>query len=296
MDNKLFKRKKNALIIPLVIVMLALLSLILLINIMIISDNQVAAIFRLGKPTRIIYQPGIYLKIPFVENSYVISKKLSETTSQPVLVTTTDRRDIYIEAYALWQMNDPNMFIYTRRGKQPAEIIDNVLATMIPKVAKGFDYQSIKDGTDVKYSKVELELKKVISALALEYGIVIKDVFIKSINLSSTGEQAVISKMNFDCEKTATQIISEGTLEAKKITSEADNKADIITKKAEYEVSSARALADKEAAVIYARSYSKDVEFYKFIKSLLLLKDNLTTDSTIVFPSDSPIARYLMKP
>ncbi len=163
-------------------------------------------------------------------------------------------------------------------------------------ISKSFDYTSIKNGTNMEYSKVEFELKKEIRALALEYGIVIQDVFIKSITLSPSGEEIVITKMNSDCEKLASQLIEEGTLEAKKITLNADKNADLITKKAEYDVSQSRALTDKKAATIYAKSYSKDVEFYKFIRSLELLKQNLSTDSNVVFPSDSPIARYLMKP
>lgn len=267
---------------------------IILLNMIIVHDDEVAVITRFGKSHKVIKNPGIYFIIPIIDSSNTISKKVSETYIQPIQISTKDRRELYIEAYAIWQLSDPVLFIYTSGGKQPSTIIDDYLSGAIPSTASTFTYGDIKsplDGT----TNLEAALKKEIGNKAFQNGIIIKDVFIKSLYLSSKSEETVIARMKVNCEKIATSIITEGENESAIIKKNGDREAALVSKKAELQVAASKADADSAAALIYSKSYGKDIEFYKFIKTLEIYKNNLRDKTTITFPADSPFAKYLLK-
>ena len=272
----------------------AVFIVIILFNMMVVHDDEVAVITRLGKSHKVIKTPGIYFKIPFIDSSNTISKKISETYIQPILANTKDRRELYIEAYAVWQLSDPVLFIYTNSGKQPSSIIDGYLSAAIPSSATNFTYAEIKSPLNDTYN-LEVVLKKKIEEKAVQNGITIKNVFIKSLYLSSNSEKTVIDRMKLDSEKLVETIISEGVTESDKIKQAGDREASIVTKKADFQVNTGRAAADSEAARLYAKSYGKDLEFYNFTKALELYKNNLKDKTTIIFPANSPFAKYLMK-
>ena len=272
----------------------AVFIVIILFNMMIVHDDEVAVITRLGKSHKVIQNPGIYFKIPFIDASNTISKKISETYVQPIQSNTKDRRELYIEAYAIWQLNDPVLFIYTNSGKQPSAIIDGYLSAAIPSSATNFTYMEIKSPLDDTYN-LETVLKKKIEEKAVQNGITIKDVFIKSLYLSSKSEKTVVDRMKIESEKLVEAIIAEGESESGKIKQAGDREASLITKKADFQVNTSRAAADSEAAKLYAKSYGKDLEFYNFTKALELYKKNLKDKTTIIFPANSPFAKYLMK-
>lgn len=267
---------------------------IIMLNIMVVHDDEVAVITRLGKSHKVIKNPGIYMLIPFIDSSNTISMKISETYIQPVQISTKDRRELYVEAYAVWQLSDPVLFIYTNGGKQPSTMIDDYLSGAIPSTSSNFTYEEIKSPENGN-SNLETVLKKEIGDKAYQNGIIIKDVFIKSLYLSSKSEETVIERMKTDCEKIAASIISDGEEESNKIKQTGNREADLITKRAELLVITSRAEADAAAAEIYAKSYSKDVEFYRFTKALELYKSSLKDKTTVIFPENSPFAKYLLK-
>lgn len=272
----------------------AALLVIIMLNVMVVHDDEVAVITRLGKSHKVIKNPGIYLLIPFIDSSNSISKKISETYIQPVQITTKDRREVYIEAYATWQLSDPVLFIYTNGGKQPSTIIDDYLSSAIPTSSSNFSYEEIKSPGN-SGSNLETVLKKQIGDRAYQNGIIIKGVYIKSLYLSAKSEETVIERMKTDCEKIAASILADGEQESSQIKKAGDRDADLITKKAELAVTTNRAEADSLAAQIYAKSYGKDLEFYQFTKTLELYKAQLKDNTTIYFSADSPFAKYLVK-
>ncbi len=285
--NKLIKKYTIFSLITFIVV-------ITLMNTIIIHDDEVAIITRLGKSHKVVKNPGIYMLIPFIDSSNTISRKVTETLVDPVQITTSDRRELFVEAYAIWQLSDPVIFIYTNGGKQPSTLVGDYLSSAIPSAASDYSYENIKSPLEGSMS-LEDTLKKEVGDKAYQNGIVIKDIFIKSIYLSTKSEQTVIERMKTDCEKIAASILEEGQDESSKIKQDGDREAALITKKAELEVSTTRAEADTEAAKIYAESYGKDVEFYRFIRTLELYRSNLKDKTTIVFPADSPFAKYLIK-
>lgn len=264
-----------------VLVIAAIFLVIIMLNVRVVHDDEVAVITRLGKSHKVIKNPGIYMLIPFIDSSNTISKKVSETYIQPVQISTKDRRELYVEAYAVWQLSDPVLFIYTNGGKQPATIIDDYLSSAIPSASSTFSYEDIKSPENGN-SNLETVLKKEIGDKAYQNGIIIKDVFIKSLYLSPKSEETVIERMKTDCEKIAASIVSDGEDESNKIKQSGDREADLITKRAELLVITSRAEADAAAAKIYAKSYGKDLEFYRFTKALELYKSGLKDKTTII--------------
>lgn len=296
MGNKisLTPEKKKVLWRYILFTVVTIFAAILFLNTIIIHDDEVAIISRLGKSHKVVNRSGIYVLIPFIDSSTTISKKVTETIAVPILVTTKDRRELYVEAYAIWQLSNPVLFIYTNGGKDPSSLIEGYLSGAIPSAANSLSYEEIKASNN-SAGGIEGKLKKEIGDKAFQNGIDVKDVFIKSVYLSTKSEETVIARMKTDCEKIAASIIAEGQDESRQIKAAGDREATLISKKAELEVSTSRSAADIEAAKIYSASYGKDLEFYEFVNTLELYKESLKDQTTIIFPGNSPFAKYLVK-
>ena len=257
-----------------------------------VDETQNAAVLRFGEIMRIVENPGLNFKVPFINNVVYLEDRILNYDIQPRDIMTSDQKRLTIDNYAIWRVGEPQIFIEANAGNiasAQARIDDIVYSDLRDILAK--------HTLDEIVSAKRLEYLRQVTTLSqgkLEVlGIELIDVRIKRADLPTEIEQAVYGRMRSERERIAAQLRAEGEEQAKQITSKADKDKVIILADANKAAETVKGEGDAQALEIYADAYNQDAEFYRFWRSLESYKTALDQGTSIVLTSDSDYLRFL---
>ncbi len=257
----------------------------------IVDITQTAIVVQLGKPQRNITEPGLKVKLPFIEEVTYFDKRLLDYDSSAQEVITQDKKTLLIDNFAKWRITDP-LKVYqafqTQRGA--LRRLDDIIYSELRVEVGRHDLSDI-------VSKTRAEVMAVVTQRANEkaavYGIEIQDVRIKRADLPEQNEKAVFARMQAERERQAKQYRAEGAEEAQKIRSEAEKDREIILAEAYKTSEELRGEGDAKAFKIYASAYRQDPRFFEFTRSMEAYKKSFGGNSTVVMSPDSEFFKYL---
>jgi len=257
-----------------------------------VDETQKAAVLRFGEIIRVVEEPGLHFKMPFVNNVVYLEDRILNYDIQPRDILTADQKRLTIDNYAIWRVGKPQTFIEANAGSLiNAQIrIDDIVYSDLRDVLA-------KHTLDEIVSAKRLEYLTEVAALSYDklavFGIELIDVRIKRADLPTEIEQAVFSRMRSERERIAAQLRAEGDETAKQMTSSADKERVIILAEADKQADTVMGEGDAQALEIYANAYNQDPEFYAFWRSLESYKTALKQGTSIVLSSDSDYLRFL---
>ncbi len=250
-----------------------------------VDNTESVIVIRLGEPVRVVDTPGLHLKVPFIESTTSITKRILYSTSQPSQVITKDKKSILIDNYCQWKVSDPLQLYRSVRNESGAtkrleNIIYSGMRLELPK----------HDLTEIINANRRTIMTNVTEAARLkartELGIDIIDIRLKRADLPKENENNIFARMITERERIAKQYRSEGQEEAQKIRAKTDTDVAVMLAEAEKNAQIARGEADAAAIELYAKSFSADPSFYEFNKLMGFYADSkhpmkiiLTTDS-----------------
>lgn len=280
-----------------IIPIVAFLALItVLMSAYIVKEDEYACVKRFGKVVAIKDSAGLYFKVPFIDGKFVLPKKKILYNLQPSNVLTEDKKAMVVDNYVVWEISDPLEFYKSVGLVSEAEkridaavynAVKNTLGTLKQTNIINEKLSARGEFNDVVTQEVANQIK--------HYGIDIKDVKIKRLDLPVENEESVYKRMISEREKIAEQYIAEGDYEAQKIKNEVDKEVAIMISEARAREQELLGEGEAEYMKILADAYSGDkMEFYEFVRSLEAMKTSLKGDKTVVLPIDSPITKYLI--
>lgn len=281
---------RQGLIIALIAVFIGLLALGAS-PLFIVDITQTAIVVQLGKPVRTVTDPGLYVKLPFVQEVTYFDKRLLDYDSDAQDVITQDKKTLLLDNYAKWQIVDP-LKVYQNFQSQRGALqrLHDIIYSELRVELGRHDLLEI-------VSTARAELMKVVMQRAHEkasaYGISIHDVRIKRADLPQENEKTVFQRMQAEREQQAKQYRAEGAEEAQKIRSEAEKDREIILALAYKEAEEIRGSGDAKAFRIYADAYRQDQKFFDFTRSMEAYRKSFDEKSTIIMSPDSEFFHYL---
>lgn len=278
----------------LMIFLLVLFIAVVITNTLVVQEDELVVIKQFGRIEKIIDKPGLYFKLPLIQNTDSLTKKLSNYEVRPITVFSKDKKNVIAISYAVWKITEPHSFINNVANTDSAEaLIENSVHSALREKFSELYYIEIirgaasgKDYNDDITAEVNKQLQNT--------GIDILDVRLMRTELTADDTEIVYETIKSEREKIAKQYITAAENEASQIEAGADIQAEITISEAYSAAEEIKGKADAEAAKIYAQSYNKDPEFYKFIRTLESYKNTLSEKTTIILPIDSPYAKYLM--
>lgn len=259
-----------------------------------VNMTQTAILLELQKPKKIIKEPGLYFKIPFIQKVRYFSKQLLDNDSPPAEVITRDKKNLLIDNFTVWKIVDPLKFLETVRNVRGAEArLDDILFSEL-RVEIGTHnlIDVVTETREAIMAKVSSEANK----KAAEYGIEIVAVRIKRTDLPPEIANSIFNRMRTERERIAKEYRSEGREEATKIRAETDKEKTILIADAYKKEQEVRGEGDGISTKIYADAYQKDVKFYAFMRSMDAYKKSLKTDTTLLLSKDSEFLKFLNNP
>jgi len=257
----------------------------------VVDITQSAIVVQLGKPVRNITEPGLYVKVPFIQEVTYFDKRLLDYDTNAQDVITQDKKTLLLDNYAKWRIIDP-LKVYqnfqTQRGALQ-RLNDIIYSELRVELGRHDLLEIVADH--------RAELMKIVTQRSHEkasaYGIEIQDVRIKRADLPEQNEKAVFARMQAERERQAKQYRAEGAEEAQKIRSEAEKDREIILAQAYKESEELRGAGDAKAFKVYADAYRQDTHFFEFTRSMEAYKKTFKDKSTLVMSPDSEFLRYL---
>ncbi|UZR99337.1 protease modulator HflC [Chondrinema litorale] len=302
-----------------VIIVVILLLLIISQSTYIIDEKQQAVVTQFGRPVgEAITTPGINFKMPFIHKINYFEKRYMEWDGDPNQVPTKDKKFIFVDTYARWQITDPLQFfkrLTNERGAQSRldDILDgetrnfiannNIEEAVRSSNRKPVVLDTLSEVFGDSLLRIEVgrqRIQDLILASAnkqtTDLGIEILDFRFKRINYVEEVRNQVYERMKSERFRIAEKFRSEGLGEASRINGEKERELKSIQSEAFRQAEEIRGRADAEAASIYAGAYDKSNqarELYSFMKSMETLKQTFSEKTSVILSTDSELYKYL---
>lgn len=262
----------------------------------IVKEGQYKVVLKFGEAVRVVESPGLYFKIPFIENVSTLPKYQMTYESNPTAILTKDKKPIIVDNYTVWRIENPQNFLRTAKTVGVGiQRIDEAVYNSVRRKLSEINYDGIISENTARGNINDEITQDVAAAIKRDnYGIEIIDVRIKRTDLPEGNKQSVYNRMISDRQSIAAQYLSEGDEESRKITSRADRTATELIAQAEADAKKIIAQGEQEAAKIYNEAYGKDPEFYSFYRTLESYVTTLRNEPVILMPIDSPYTRILL--
>jgi membrane protease subunit HflC len=257
----------------------------------VVDITQTAIVVQLGAPVKTITEPGLYMKIPFVQEVTYFDKRLLDYDSDAQDVITQDKKTLLLDNFAKWRITDPLKVYQNFQSQRGAlqRLHDIIYSELRVELGRHELAEIVSTG--------RANLMKIVTQRSNEkasaYGIEIQDVRVKRADLPEQNEKAVFARMQAERERQAKQYRAEGAEEAQKIRSDAEKDREIILAEAYRESEELRGAGDAKAFKVYADAYRQDPKFFEFTRSMEAYKKTFADKSTIVMSPDSEFFRYL---
>ena len=263
-----------------------------------VRENQYACVVEFSKIVDTNDEAGLHFKVPFLHSVKYFSKAAQLYDIPPSEVLTSDKQNMTVDCYVLWQITDPLKFYQTLGSYSVAEQRLDALTYTTLKNVKGTlaqaDIINMEDGS--KRNEIYDGIAKTADELASAYGINVLDVKIKQFDLPESNLNAVYSRMISERNQMGSKYTADGNYEASIIRNDVDKQVNIMISNAQAEAAKLEAEGEAEYMRLLAEASDspEKKDFYEFIQALAALKKSLTGDEkTIVLDADSKLAQIL---
>ena len=259
-----------------------------------IGEWEQGMVVQFGNPKRIIQEPGLYFKLPGIQNLVRFEKRVLTTDARAAEYITLDKKRVLVDHVSRWRIQDPLQYYRSVRDqiRAVARLDDIIAARLRQEIATHNFLDLIRE----KREEIMATVAKATRETAKTFGIEVNDVRIKRLDLPDQVQASVFARMRAERERIAKRYRAEGEEQAQQLRAVADREREVILATA-YETSEKlKGGGDAEATSIYANAFGKDAEFYAFTRRLQAYEKILSSDTTLVLNSNSELLEYLQSP
>jgi len=259
-----------------------------------IGEWEQGMIIQLGNPKRILQEPGLYFKIPLLQNLIRFERRVLTTDAHTAEYLTLDKKRVLVDHVSRWRIQEPLDFYRSMRDplRAMARLDDLISARLRQEIANHNFLDLIREKREGIMETVAKDTKETAKA----FGIEVMDVRVKRLDLPQEVQASVFARMRAERERIAKRYRAEGDERAREIRAGADREREIILATA-YETSQKLSgEGDAQASATYAQAFGQDPEFYSFVRRLQTYEKVLGPGTTMVLKPDSELLNYLQSP
>lgn len=277
------------------VIILAIIAFIAYSSLYVVPQTQFALPLRLGEPQQPKLEPGLYAKVPFIDNVIFLDKRILDLDMPAQEVIASDQKRLVVDAFARYRITDPLRFYQSLNSIAGAEQrLRNIGNSAVRRVLGQASFTAVvRDNRD----KLMQSIRSEVNREAEGFGIAVVDVRIRRADLPEANSQAVYQRMQTERQREAAQFRAEGSERAQRIRAEADRAVSKTLGDANGKAEEIRGNADAQRNAIFAEAYGKDPEFFSFFRSLQAYEQSMRQgDTRMVISPDSPFFRYFRDP
>ncbi len=256
-----------------------------------VKEINQAIVLQFGDPKRIISQPGLYVKIPFIQNVEYIDRRILSLDPAPEEVIASDQKRLIVDAYARFKIVDPLKF-YISVGDE--RVARSRLATIInSRLRSVLGKQSLATLLSEDRAKQMDIIQTDVNTEAQNFGIEIIDVRIKRADLPQANSEAIYKRMQTERQREAKEFRAKGAEMAVTITSTADKEVTVILANAKKQSEIMKGEGDGQRNRIFANAFGRDPEFFAFYRAMIAYEKALIGgDTSLILSPDSDFFKF----
>ena len=256
-----------------------------------VHQAEQTLVLQFGNPVRVVQDPGIHFKLPFVQNIVAFDKRVLDFDAKAEEVPTSDQKQLVVDAFARYRIEDPLKFYQTVNNERGMQIrLGNLINANLRAV---FGEVTLATLLTAERGKLIRNIADRVKVQGTAFGINVLDVRLKRVDLPEANSQAIFRRMQTQREQEARKIRAEGQKDAKRIRADADKQRTIIQANAQKKGDILRGQGEAKAQNTYNAAYGKDREFFDFWVSMNALSEGLTGESTrYIGPPDGDFFRF----
>lgn len=266
-----------------------------------VKETELVVVAQFGKPVRIIDEAGLAFKLPDpIQTVSRLDKRVQLLPLNAGEFVTRDRRNLVVNAFALWRVVEPKTFLASVRNMETAEVRLESLANSEIGAALGsqpmeaiFTVTESAQQMPAVFEQVTRATNKVARD---EFGIEVVAVRPSRFGFPKQNLLAIYKRMESERDRIARQYRAEGQEEAARIQAETEREVSQLRAEAYRDAQRVKGESEAKAARVYAEAFESDADYYKFVRSMEAYEKILGKDTTFVLSTDSPILQYLLTP
>jgi len=260
----------------------------------IVLQTEKAVLLQFGRIVQADVQPGLHVKIPYVNRVRKFDARLLTLDSPTQRFLTLEKKAVMVDAYAKWRVADAERFYTATSGMK--QIADERLSRRLESGLRDqFGKRSLHEVVSGERDALMADITQSLDRMARrELGIEVLDVRVKAIDLPKEVNRSVFERMSTEREREAREHRAKGRELAEGIRADADRQRRVLLAEAYRESEELRGVGDAEAATIYAKAYGQDPEFYSFHRSLQAYRESFAGKRDVmVLDPKGDFFRYL---
>jgi membrane protease subunit HflC len=256
-----------------------------------VHQTQQALVLEFGKPKRLVTQPGLNYKIPFIQNVTFFDKRLLDLDSAPQEVIASDQKRLVVDAFARWRITDPLLFYQAVSDERVARSrLGAILEASLRRVLGAASFEAVV--RDERHALMQ-QITDQVNAEAKGLGITVVDVRIKRADLPEANSLAIYRRMQTERQREAAEIRAEGEEASRRIRANADRQVTVLKAEATGEAERIRGDGDAEKNRVFAAAFGKDADFFAFYRSMQAYQGALQSgDTRMLLSPDSQFFQY----
>ena len=265
----------------------------------IVHQTQMALVLEFGKPVRPETEPGLKIKLPFVQTVEYFDNRILDVEISAKEVIASDQKRLLVNAFARYHISDPLLFFQRVRDETVANSrITSVMDSALRSVLGGATFiEVVRDRREDLMREIARQISARVSDEVEGFGIKINDVRIKRADLPDANSQAIYTRMQTERQREAAELRAQGNEQAKRIRATADRQSTIIIADATRDSERVRGEGDAERNRIYAAAFNRDPDFFAFYRSMQAYEEGLkSSDTRLVISPTSEFFRYFNNP
>ena len=260
----------------------------------VVSEFERGVKLQFGKLVEADIQPGLHVKVPFVDNVRIFDARILTVDAQPASFFTVEKKRLIVDSYAKWRISNVETYYKATGGVE--SVAQNRLANRVNNGLRNqFGTRTLHEVVSGERDLLMKNITDELNATVLDsLGIEVVDVRVKRIDLPQEVSSQVFRRMTAERDKEARELRSTGKERAEKIRASADRERTIEVANAYRDAEELRGQGDAKAASVYAAAYQQDPEFYSFMRSLNAYKSAFSNKGDIMLVEpDSDFFKYL---
>jgi len=273
---------------------LVVLLIIASLALFVVDQRQNVIVFRLGEVVRIVKEPGLYGKIPLLDNiRYFDTRILTIDTAEPERFLTSEKKNVLVDLFVKWRITDVRNY-YVSVGGDEARARTRLLQTINDSLRAEFGNRTVHEVVSGERDKIIELMRQRANEDAQKIGVQVLDVRMKRVDLPQEVSESVYRRMEAERKRVANELRSTGAAESEKIRADADRQREVILAQAYRDAQRIKGDGDAKATAIYAGAYQSNAEFYSFYRSIEAYKQSFKSKSDVlVLEPSSEFFKYL---
>jgi membrane protease subunit HflC len=263
-------------------------------SLFVVDQRQNAIVFRLGEVIAVKTAPGLFFKVPLVDNVRFFDVRiLTIDTAEPERFLTSEKKNVLVDLFVKWRITDVRQY-YVSVGGNEGLAQTRLLQTINDGLRAEFGNRTVHEVVSGERDKIMDLMREKANEDAKNIGVEVIDVRLKRVDLPQEVSVDVYRRMEAERKRVANELRSTGAAESERIRAEADKQREVIVAQAYREAQRIKGEGDARSTAIYARAYEQNAEFYAFYRSLEAYRASFRgRNDVLVLEPGSEFFKYL---